>query len=60
MDTIYSLFQQVAMEQENAPAILENNRTMTFGELSDLVDRSRAVFPGRSTASASSCATGPR
>ena len=46
MDTIYSLFQQVAMEQENAPAILENNRTMTFGELSDLVDRIACSFPG--------------
>ena len=32
MDTIYSLFQKVVKEHENAPAIIENDRTMTFGE----------------------------
>ena len=34
MDTIYSLFQKVVKEHENAPAIIENDRAMTFGELS--------------------------
>ena len=38
MDTIYSLFQKVVKEHENAPAIIENDRTMTFGELSNMVD----------------------
>ena len=27
MDTIYSLFQKVVKEHENAPAIIENDRT---------------------------------
>lgn len=30
MDTIYSLFQKVVKEHENAPAIIENDRTMTL------------------------------
>lgn len=30
MDTIYSLFQKVVKEHENAPAIIENDRAMTF------------------------------
>ena len=34
MDTIYSLFQKVVKEHENAPAIIENDRTMTFGAVS--------------------------
>ena len=38
MDTIYSLFQKVVKEHENAPAIIENDRAMTFGELSNMVD----------------------
>ena len=29
MDTIYSLFQKVVKEHENAPAIIENDRAMT-------------------------------
>lgn len=28
MDTIYSLFQKVVKEHENAPAIIENDRAM--------------------------------
>lgn len=44
-DTIYSLFEHVVQSQKNAVAIIENERTMTFGELSDLVDRIAASFP---------------
>ena len=45
MDTIYSLFQKVVKEHENAPAIIENDRTMTFGELSNMVDMITCSFP---------------
>ena len=47
MDTIYSLFQKVVKEHENAPAIIENDRAMTFGELSNMVDMSQPsrIFP---------------
>lgn len=44
MDTIYSLFQKVVKDHENDPAILENNRTMTFGELSNMVDMIACSF----------------
>lgn len=37
-DTIYSLFQQTVRAHANEPAIIENSRTLTFGELSNLVD----------------------
>lgn len=45
VDTIYSLFQNVVAAHRQEPAILENGRTMTFGELSDLVDRIACSFP---------------
>lgn len=45
MDTIYSLFQKVVKEHENAPAIIENDRAMTFGELSNMVDMITCSFP---------------
>lgn len=45
MDTIYSLFQNVVKDYKNAPANIENNRTMTFGELSNMVDRIACSFP---------------
>ena len=60
MDTIYSLFQKVVKEHENAPAIIENDRTMTFGELSNMVDMITCSFRRKYTASASSCVTEPR
>lgn len=44
-DTIYELFQNVAASNKHHPAILENNRTVTFGELSDLVDTIAGTFP---------------
>ncbi len=45
METIYSLFQNVVMAKRQSIAIIENNRTMTFGELSDLVDIISGTFP---------------
>lgn len=45
VDTIYSLFQNVVAAHRQELAILENGRTMTFGELSDLVDRIACSFP---------------
>ena len=45
MDTVYALFQEVVEAHKEEPAILENNRTLTFGELSDLVDRIACSFP---------------
>ena len=44
-NTIYTLFQSVAEHHKNQAAIIENERTMTFGELSDLVDRIAGSFP---------------
>lgn len=45
MDTVYALFQEIVEAHKEELAILENNRTMTFGELSDLVDRIACSFP---------------
>ena len=45
MDTVYALFQSVVQRHGQVPAIIENNRTMTFAELSDLVDRIACSFP---------------
>ena len=44
-DTIYSLFEHAAAAHRNETAIIENNRTMTFGELSNLVDMIAGTFP---------------
>lgn len=44
-DTIYALFEDVARNYKNETAIIENNRTLTFGELSDLVDTIADCFP---------------
>ncbi len=44
-DTIYSFFERTVKAHTNEPAILENNRTLTFGELSKLVDRIAGSFP---------------
>ena len=45
VDTIYMLFKSVVENRKNKLAIIENERTMTFGELSDLVDRIAESFP---------------
>ena len=45
MDTIYSLFQEVVKEHGQEPAIIENSRTITFGELSNMVDMIACSFP---------------
>lgn len=44
-DTIYALFENVVRNHKNETAIIENNRTLTFGELSDLVDMIADCFP---------------
>lgn len=44
-DTIYSLFQETAARNRQKTAIIENSRTMTFGELSDLTDIIAGTFP---------------
>ncbi len=44
-DTIYTLFEDVVRNHKNETAIIENNRTLTFGELSDLVDMIAECFP---------------
>ena len=44
-DTIYSLFDRVAATHRDETAIIENSRTMTFGELSNLVDMIVGSFP---------------
>ena len=44
-DTIYSLFEHVAITHRDKTAIIENSRTMTFGELSYLVDMIAGSFP---------------
>ncbi|MCD7708416.1 MAG: AMP-binding protein, partial [Clostridiales bacterium] len=45
MDTVYSLFENVAKNHRDETAIIENSRTMTFGELLDLVDGIAEGFP---------------
>ena len=44
-DTIYSLFEHIAVNHGNETAIIENSRTVTFGELSNLVDMVAGSFP---------------
>lgn len=47
MDTIYSLFQYIVKENYDKTAIIENTRSMTFGELSDMVDMIAGTFPDK-------------
>lgn len=49
-NTIYGLFQKIVREHKAAPAIIENNRTMTFGELSDMTDMIADSFPDNARA----------
>lgn len=44
-DTIYSLFERTVKAHTDEPAIIENNRSLTFGELSGLVDMIAGSFP---------------
>lgn len=44
-NTIYGLFQETVNRYRNNLAIIENKRTMTFGELSDMVDMIADSFP---------------
>ncbi len=48
-NTIYALFQSVVEKNKQNAAIIENNRTMTFGELSDLIDRIADTFPEKTS-----------
>ncbi len=45
MDTIYSYFKNTAEMYKKETAIIENERTLTFGELSELTDKIAATFP---------------
>lgn len=47
MDTIYALFQNIVKENYDKTAIIENTRSMTFGELSDMVDMIAGTFPDK-------------
>lgn len=49
-NTIYGIFKQVAERQSGAVAIIENNRVMTFGELSDMIDMIADSFPDNTQA----------
>lgn len=49
MNTVYSLFQNVVTENRDRTAIIENDRTMTFGELSNLTDLIAGSFPEKIT-----------
>ena len=44
-NTIYGLFQETVNKYRNNVAIIENKRTMTFGELSDMVDMILQIIP---------------
>lgn len=44
-DTVYSLFEDVVARHREDAAIIEDGRTMSFGELSAMVDAIAASFP---------------
>ena len=44
-NTIYGFFEEIVKKQPEATAIIENKRTMTFRELSDMVDMIADSFP---------------
>ncbi len=46
MDTVYACFQDRVRKYPDQPAILEENRVLTFRELSGMADRIAASFPG--------------
>ncbi len=45
MDTVYSLFRHIVTTYPDKPAIIENDRVLTFEELSHMVDRISTGFP---------------
>ncbi|MCC8142171.1 MAG: amino acid adenylation domain-containing protein [Lachnospiraceae bacterium] len=45
MDTIYDVFQQIVSSYPDKPAIIENDRVLTFKEFSLMVDRIASGFP---------------
>ncbi len=45
MDTIYSLFKQIAETYPDQPAIIEDDRVLTFSQFSDMIDRISDTFP---------------
>lgn len=45
MNTVYAQFEQIANKYPDCPAIIENHRTLTFAELSELIDKICARFP---------------
>ena len=49
-NTIYGLFEEIVRKQPEATAIIENKRTMTFRELSDMVDMIADSFPDETKA----------
>ena len=44
-DTVYGLFKSVVERQSDAPAIIEDGRTMSFAELSAMTDMIADSFP---------------
>ncbi|MCR5072223.1 MAG: amino acid adenylation domain-containing protein [Clostridiales bacterium] len=44
-NTIYGLFEEIVKKQPEAAAVIENKRTMTFRELSEMVDMIADSFP---------------
>lgn len=44
-ETVYGMFKAAVAAHRDAPAIIENARTLTFGELSDMVDMIADSFP---------------
>ncbi len=45
IDTVYSLFENIVAKHKGETAIIENDRTVTFGELSNLADIIAGSFP---------------
>lgn len=44
-ETVYGVFREVAERQPDAPAVIEGGRTMTFRQLSEMVDMIADSFP---------------
>jgi non-ribosomal peptide synthetase component F len=44
-NTIYGLFKEAVDKHRDEPAVIENKRTLTFGQLSDMVDMIADSFP---------------
>ena len=49
-NTVYGLFRDVVKKHRDETAIIENKRTMTFGELSEMVDMIADSFPDQTKA----------